>query len=91
MNEAEVPAENLLGSEGDGFRIAMGTLVSGRLSVAAGCLGVIEDCLAEAVNYAKSRAQHGKEIARTSSFRTTSRTSRWTAWQATRSSCALPR
>jgi alkylation response protein AidB-like acyl-CoA dehydrogenase len=64
MNECVVPAENILGAEGDGFRIAMGTLVSGRLSVAAGCLGVIEDCLAEAVEYAKMRKQHGKEIAR---------------------------
>ncbi len=59
-----IPAANMLGPEGEGFRIAMGTLVSGRLSVAAGCLGVIEDCLDEAVTYAKSRHQHGKEIAR---------------------------
>ncbi len=59
-----VPRENLLGAEGDGFRIAMGSLVSGRLSVAAGCLGVIEDCLAEVIEYAKARVQHGKEIAR---------------------------
>jgi alkylation response protein AidB-like acyl-CoA dehydrogenase len=64
MHNAEVPAENLLGEEGDGFRVAMGTLVSGRLSVAAGCLGVIEDCLAEAIQYAKVRSQHGKEIGR---------------------------
>ena len=42
----------------------MGTLVSGRLSVAAGWLGVIEDCLAEVITYAKERRQHGKEIAR---------------------------
>jgi alkylation response protein AidB-like acyl-CoA dehydrogenase len=62
MTDLAVPAGNLLGAEGDGFRIAMGTLVSGRLSVAAGCLGVIEDCLAEAVNYAKERQQHGKPI-----------------------------
>ena len=41
-----------------------GSLVSGRLSVAAGCLGVIEDCLAEVLEYAKSRKQHGKEIAK---------------------------
>ena len=40
----------------------MGTLVSGRLSVAAGCLGVIEDCLIEAIRYAKERTQHGKPI-----------------------------
>jgi alkylation response protein AidB-like acyl-CoA dehydrogenase len=59
-----VPVTNLLGEEGQGFRIAMQTLVSGRLSVAAGCLGVIEDCLAEAVNYAKERQQHGKPIAK---------------------------
>src|SRR5262249_40445103 len=59
-----VPAVNLLGAEGDGFRIAMGSLVSGRISVAAGSLGVIEDCLAEAINYAKERTQHGKPIAK---------------------------
>jgi alkylation response protein AidB-like acyl-CoA dehydrogenase len=64
LENCEVPVNNLLGAEGDGFRIAMGTLVSGRLSVAAGSLGVIEDCLTEAVNYAKERRQHGKEIAR---------------------------
>ncbi len=64
LTDYAVPAANLLGQEGEGFRIAMGTLVSGRLSVAAGCLGVIEDCLAEAVTYAKERQQHGKAIAR---------------------------
>ncbi len=64
LEDYEVPVENMLGEEGDGFRIAMGTLISGRLSVAAGCLGVIEDCLTEAINYAKERRQHGKEIAR---------------------------
>jgi alkylation response protein AidB-like acyl-CoA dehydrogenase len=64
LNDVEVPAENLIGAEGDGFRIALGTLVSGRLSVAAGCVGVIEDCLAEAIEYAKTRQQHGKEIGR---------------------------
>ena len=64
LTECQVPLGNLLGEEGDGFRIAMGTLVSGRISVAAGCLGVIEDCLIEVVNYAKERKQHGKEIAR---------------------------
>lgn len=62
LRDCKVPANNLLGEEGAGFRIAMGTLVSGRLSVAAGCLGVIEDCLAEVVSYAKERHQHGKAI-----------------------------
>jgi alkylation response protein AidB-like acyl-CoA dehydrogenase len=62
LRDCVVPAANLLGEEGNGFRIAMGTLVSGRLSVAAGCLGVIEDCLAEAVSYARERQQHGKAI-----------------------------
>jgi alkylation response protein AidB-like acyl-CoA dehydrogenase len=62
LTDFAIPATNLLGGEGDGFGIAMGTLVSGRLSVAAGCLGVIEDCLAEAIRYAKERVQHGKPI-----------------------------
>jgi alkylation response protein AidB-like acyl-CoA dehydrogenase len=64
LTDYAIPAGNLLGEEGNGFRIAMGTLVSGRISVAAGCLGVIEDCLAEAVAYSKGRSQHGKAIAR---------------------------
>jgi alkylation response protein AidB-like acyl-CoA dehydrogenase len=64
LRDCKVPANNLLGEEGAGFRIAMGTLVSGRLSVAAGCLGVIEDCLDEVVGYAKERHQHGKPIAK---------------------------
>ncbi|MCS7034801.1 MAG: acyl-CoA dehydrogenase family protein [Phycisphaerae bacterium] len=64
MNNHVVPAENLLGEEGNGFRIAMGTLISGRLSVAAGCLGVIEDCLEEVLRYSRERHQHGKPIGR---------------------------
>jgi alkylation response protein AidB-like acyl-CoA dehydrogenase len=64
LRDYAIPAANLLGAEGEGLAIAMDTLVGGRLSVAAGCLGVIEDCLAEAVAFAKSRHQHGKPIAR---------------------------
>ncbi len=64
MTDHPVPGENLLGEEGNGFRVAMGTLVSGRLSVAAGCVGVIEDCLAEALAYSQTRHQHGKPIGR---------------------------
>ncbi len=62
LTDYRCPRANLLGPEGDGFRIAMGTLVSGRLSVAAGCLGVIEDCLIDSIRYAKERMQHGKAI-----------------------------
>ena len=62
MRDCRIPLGNLLGEEGAGFRIAMGTLVSGRLSVASGCLGVIEDCLAECLTYARERHQHGKPI-----------------------------
>jgi alkylation response protein AidB-like acyl-CoA dehydrogenase len=64
LRDYAIPAANLLGDEGDGLAIAMSTLVGGRLSVAAGCLGVIEDCLAEVVDYSRTRHQHGKPIAR---------------------------
>ena len=64
LTDYPVPVENLLGAEGQGLTIAMQTLRAGRLSVAAGCLGVIEDCLEEACAYAKERSQHGKQIAR---------------------------
>ena len=64
LSDHPVPVENMLGAEGEGMRIAMATLRSGRLSVAAGCVGVIEDCLQETLEYARQRIQHGKEIAR---------------------------
>jgi alkylation response protein AidB-like acyl-CoA dehydrogenase len=64
LDDYPVPKENMLGKEGEGFKIAMSTLMSGRLSVAAGCLGVIADCLTEVVRYSKGREQHGKLIAR---------------------------
>ncbi len=64
LHDYPVPKENMLGKEGDGFKIAMSTLMSGRLSVAAGCLGVIADCLREVLRYSKERQQHGKPIAK---------------------------
>jgi len=64
MTDHPVPLENMLGREGDGFRVAMQSLVSGRMSVAAGCLGVIEDCLVEVLEYCHTRHQHGKPIGR---------------------------
>jgi alkylation response protein AidB-like acyl-CoA dehydrogenase len=63
LRDYAIPASNLLGGEGQGFTIAMDALIGGRLSVAAGCLGVIEDCLIEVVRYGKEREQHGKPIA----------------------------
>jgi alkylation response protein AidB-like acyl-CoA dehydrogenase len=62
MNDHPVPIANMLGEEGEGFRVAMGTLISGRLSVAAGCVGVIEDCLDESLRWCHERSQHGKPI-----------------------------
>ena len=64
LDDYAVQKENMVGKEGEGFKIAMSTLMSGRLSVAAGCLGVIADCLAEVIRYSKEREQHGKLIAR---------------------------
>lgn len=64
LRDYVVPTANLLGAEGQGLAIAMDALVGGRLSVAAGCLGVIEDCLDEVTAYARQRHQHGKPIAR---------------------------
>jgi alkylation response protein AidB-like acyl-CoA dehydrogenase len=62
LDRVEVPKENMLGPRGKGFAIAMYALMSGRLSVAAGCVGVIQDCIDEAVRYSGIRVQHGKLI-----------------------------
>lgn len=59
-----VPKENLLGKEGQGFKIAMATLDGGRIGIAAQALGIAEGALAEAVNYTKSRVQFGKPISK---------------------------
>ncbi|HEY2796049.1 MAG TPA: acyl-CoA dehydrogenase family protein [Micromonosporaceae bacterium] len=52
-----------LGEEGHGFRIAMSALDKGRMSVAAGCVGIAQGCLDAAVRYAGERTQFGKPIA----------------------------
>jgi len=64
MDRVEVPKENLLGPRGKGYAVALSGLMRGRLSVAAGCVGVMQDCLDEAVRYSGVRAQHGKKIGR---------------------------
>ncbi|WP_045515940.1 acyl-CoA dehydrogenase [Neobacillus niacini] len=58
-----VPVENLLGQEGEGFKIAMANLDVGRIGIAAQALGIAEAALGAAVNYAKERQQFGKPIA----------------------------
>ena len=57
-----VPKENLLGVEGKGFKIAMGTLDGGRVGVAAQALGIGEGAIDEAIAYTKERVQFGKRI-----------------------------
>ncbi|THG89286.1 acyl-CoA dehydrogenase [Alkalihalobacillus alcalophilus ATCC 27647 = CGMCC 1.3604] len=63
FEDAEVPSENLLGAEGDGWKIAMGNLDVGRIGIAAQALGIAEAALEFSVDYAKSRQQFGKKIA----------------------------
>ncbi len=58
-----VPAENLVGSEGEGFRIAMAGLDGGRLNIGACSLGGAQRCLDEAIKYTKDRKQFGQAIA----------------------------
>ena len=58
-----VPADNLLGVEGEGFRIAMANLDVGRIGIAAQALGTAQAALEAATNYAKERIQFGKPIA----------------------------
>ncbi|HEU5198846.1 MAG TPA: acyl-CoA dehydrogenase [Ktedonobacterales bacterium] len=63
FENCEVPAENLLGREGDGFKIAMMTLDRSRPGIAAQAVGIAQGALDFAVNYAKERVQFGKPIA----------------------------
>jgi butyryl-CoA dehydrogenase len=58
-----VPQENLLGGEGEGFRIAMETLDGGRIGIAGQALGIAQGCLEESLAYAKQRRQFGRPIA----------------------------
>ncbi|WP_226087973.1 acyl-CoA dehydrogenase [Mesobacillus sp. S13] len=63
FEDMKVPAENLLGQEGEGFKIAMSNLDSGRIGIAAQALGIAEAALEAATAYAKERVQFGKPIA----------------------------
>jgi alkylation response protein AidB-like acyl-CoA dehydrogenase len=64
FNNHKIPKENLLGLYGNGLSIAFSALIDGRLSVAAGAIGVMKDCLCETIRYSKNRNQHGSVLAK---------------------------
>ncbi|MGM0853816.1 MAG: acyl-CoA dehydrogenase [Bacillota bacterium] len=63
FEDCKVPKENMLGNEGDGFKIAMMTLDGGRNGIAAQAVGIAQGALDASVEYAKERVQFGKPIA----------------------------
>jgi glutaryl-CoA dehydrogenase (non-decarboxylating) len=64
FEDLRVPAENRLGDEGDGFKIAMSALDHGRYTVAAGAVGIVTACLDACDKYARERKVAGEEIGR---------------------------
>jgi len=63
LDNCHVPQNNLLGKEGDGFRIALATLDAGRIGIAAQALGIAQACLDESLAHAQQRQQFGQPIA----------------------------
>ena len=63
LEDVRVPVANLLGAEGDGFKIAMAGIDGGRVNIGAASLGGAQRCLDEAVQYTRDRKQFGKAIA----------------------------
>jgi butyryl-CoA dehydrogenase len=63
LDGVEVGDEALLGDVGDGFKVAMSALDSGRFSVASGCVGICQGCVNASVEYSKERQQFGRPIA----------------------------
>jgi butyryl-CoA dehydrogenase len=63
FSDCHIPADALLGGEGDGFKVAMQTLDGGRIGIAAQALGIAQAALDASVSYAKERVQFGKPIA----------------------------
>ena len=62
FNDVKVPKENLLGKEGEGFKIAMSTLDGGRIGIAAQALGIAQGAYEHALEYSRERVQFGKLI-----------------------------
>jgi alkylation response protein AidB-like acyl-CoA dehydrogenase len=63
LDGVRVPDANRLGGEGDGFKVAMSALDNGRISLAAGCVGIAQGCLEACLRYGAERKQFGKPIA----------------------------
>ncbi|TML29644.1 MAG: acyl-CoA dehydrogenase [Actinobacteria bacterium] len=63
LEGVRVPDTNRVGAEGDGFKVAMSALDNGRISLAAGCVGIAQGCLDACLRYAAERQQFGKPIA----------------------------
>jgi len=63
LDDVQVGEQDMLGRVGDGFKVAMSSLDSGRYSVAAGCVGICQGCVEESVRYSKDREQFGRPIA----------------------------
>ena len=63
FDKVRVPASAMVGSEGEGFTFAMTSLDKGRVSVGAGCTGIIQGCLEAVVSYAQERQQFGRPLA----------------------------
>src|SRR5688572_14713124 len=64
LDGVRVPDSARLGGEGGGFKVAMSALDNGRISLAAGCVGIAQGCLDACVEYARERRQFGQPIAR---------------------------
>jgi butyryl-CoA dehydrogenase len=62
FDDCEIPAQNILGGEGQGFKIAMHTLDGGRVGIAAQAVGIAQAAMDEAVRYAKERVQFNKSL-----------------------------
>ncbi|MDL0416517.1 acyl-CoA dehydrogenase family protein, partial [Clostridioides difficile] len=64
FEDCRIPKENLLGKEGQGFKIAMSTLDGGRIGIAAQALGLAQGALDETVKYVKERVQFGRPLSK---------------------------
>jgi butyryl-CoA dehydrogenase len=89
LDGVRVPDAARLGAEGQGFKVAMSALDNGRISLAAGCVGIAQGCLDSCVEYAKERQQFGRAIARfqlvqelLADMAVETRAARLLAWQA---------